>query len=503
MSSSPLPQSAPEVDGRPVVVGSGLAGLVTAWALAPEPCVLVSAGALGVGSASGWAQGGLAAAVAPDDDPELHAADTLAAGAGLGDPSAVRRITGAAPAIVELLVALGVPFDRHADGSLVLGLEGGHGRHRIVHVDGDRTGAGITRTLVDVVRRLPSVTVLEQRRASRVELADDGSVTGVTLAGASGAQRLRTRRVVLATGGAAAIYAHTTNPLGSHGHGLALAARAGATLADLEFVQFHPTALDVGRDPMPLLTEALRGAGGRLLADGERFVDELQPRDVVACAVWEQLRSRRRVILDVRSVPGLAEQFPGLMTVCAELGLDPRADLLPVRPAAHYHAGGVLTDARGRTDVPGLWAAGEVACTGLHGANRLASNSLLEAAVAGRAVAHDLDSEPGAADPPWCPAERTSRLPDPATRESSSPPHPPSLHSVRALMSRHVGVLRDEEGLRAAERALQPHLQGDHALVAWLVTRAARRRQASCGGHRRSDDTTTIAPTRAHEGALA
>ncbi|HET8599580.1 MAG TPA: L-aspartate oxidase [Segeticoccus sp.] len=493
------PGRATELDGLPVVIGSGLAGLMTAWALAPEPCVLVSAGPLGVGTASGWAQGGLAAAIDPQDDPALHAADTLAAGAHLGDPAAVRRITGAAPSVVELLVALGVPFDRRADGSLVLGLEGGHGRHRIVHVDGDRTGAGITRTLVQVVSRLPSVTLLEHTRATGVEVDDAGSVTGVSLTSTAGTQRIRTRRVVLATGGAAAIFAHTTNPLGSHGHGLALAARAGAALADLEFVQFHPTALDVGRDPMPLLTEALRGAGGRLLADGERFVDELEPRDVVATAVWEQLRRRRPVALDVRSVPRLPERFPGLMTVCAELGLDPRQGVLPVRPAAHYHMGGVLTDARGRTDVPGLWAAGEVACTGLHGANRLASNSLLEAAATGQAVARDLASEPGAGDLSWCPPERASRLPVVPEPQGRAP----SLEAVRALLSAHVGVLRDEDGLGTAARALEPHLHDDHALVAWLITDAARRRRTSCGGHRRSDEAAAPARHPAAEGAFA
>ncbi|HET7303389.1 MAG TPA: FAD-binding protein, partial [Segeticoccus sp.] len=403
--------SSPARDRVPVVVGSGLAGLMTAWALAPRPCVLLSAGPLGVGTASSWAQGGLAAAVDPEDDPRRHAADTLDAGAHLGDPATAHRVTAAAPGVVDLLVTLGVSFDRAADGSLLLGLEGGHARRRVVHVDGDRTGAAITRTLVEVVRELPSVELREHTRAKALQLAGDGSVAGVVVEGGAAPELLATDRVVLATGGAAALYRHTTNPLGSHGHGLTLAARAGARLGDLEFVQFHPTALDVGRDPMPLLTEALRGAGGRLLSGGDRFVEELQPRDVVAAAVWEELQEGRRVALDVRELPGLADRFTGLVTVAGELGLDPRRDLLPVRPAAHYHMGGVLTDARGRTDVPGLWAAGEVACTGLHGANRLASNSLLEAAVTGRAVADDLACEPGAGELSWWPAERTSRLP--------------------------------------------------------------------------------------------
>jgi L-aspartate oxidase len=499
--------------GRPVVAGSGLAGLVTAWALAPEPCVVVTPGRLAEDVASSWAQGGLAAALAADDAPRLHALDTLAAGSHLGDPEVVGRITTAAPAVVDLLMGLGVPFDRTEDGSLSLGLEGGHSRRRIVHIDGDRTGAGIMRVLAAVVRRLPSVTLLERSRLTAVSTDPEGRVTGVDLVGPRGPAHIDTDRVVLATGGAAAIFRDTTNPLGSHGHGLALAARAGATLSDLEFVQFHPTALDVGRDPMPLLTEALRGAGGLLVSRGERFVEELAPRDVVAAAVWRELRLGERVALDVRHIPDLADRFSGLLSMCADVGIDPTRDLLPVRPAAHYHMGGVRVDARGRTDVPGLWAAGEVARTGLHGANRLASNSLLEAAVTGRAVAADLldrgapddtvhGSGGGGLDHPAGTVDRAARSAPPAgALEPSSPgPRPvpvglaeathagrPDLREVRSLMSEHVGVTRAAEGLEYAASCLEPHVADDHALVGWLIATAALARTESIGGHLRVD----------------
>ena len=488
--------------GRPVVAGSGLAGLVTAWALAPDPCVVVTPGRLAEDVASSWAQGGLAAALADDDAPRLHALDTLAAGAHLGDPEVVGRVTTAAPAVVELLVGLGVPFDRTHDGSLSLGLEGGHRRRRIVHVDGDRTGAGIMRVLAAVVRHLPSVTLLERSRVTAVTTDPEGRVAGVDLVGPRGPVHIDTDRVVLATGGAAAIYRDTTNPLGSHGHGLALAARAGATLSDLEFVQFHPTALDVGRDPMPLLTEALRGAGGLLVSAGERFVEELAPRDVVAAAVWRELRSGRQVALDVRHVPDLSDRFSGLVSLCADVGIDPTRDPLPVRPAAHYHMGGVRVDARGRTDVPGLWAAGEASRTGLHGANRLASNSLLEAAVTGRAVAADIvdsgahdsdaggghDRAAGAAAPGGALAPSSARprlVPDAPGDEPDA--GRPELWEVRSLMSEHVGVTRAAEGLEHAASCLEPHLADDHALVGWLIATAALARTESIGGHLRVD----------------
>lgn len=479
---------------QPVVIGSGLAGLSVVRHL-DEPCVLVSAADPGEGTASSLAQGGIAAAVGPGDDPAQHAADTVRAGAGAGDPATIARITSAAPGLVAELVAAGVPFDRDASGALNLGREGGHGRHRVCHVGGDRTGAAVIGTLAPQVATAAGVTLVRGRAAGLL-LDGDGTVEGVVVGTPDGDLVLRTRRVVLATGGAAALFRDTTNPAVSWGSGLVLAARAGARLADLEMVQFHPTSLDLGTAdgaPLPLLTEALRGAGATLLSDGHRFVDEVSTRDVVAAAVHRERMLGRQVVLDCRHVPDLLEHFRGLAELTATLGIDPLRTPLPVRPAAHYHMGGVLTDARGRTDVPGLWAAGEVACTGLHGANRLASNSLLEAGVAGAAVGTDLGAwdrsgsswTVGRVDP--VPAERTVRLT--AARDDAgrlTPPPAVASPEVRAMMSDLVGALRDADGLTRAIGRLAD-LPGEDAVLGELIARAALARRESLGGHLRSD----------------
>lgn len=477
--------------GHPVVLGSGLAGLTVARSLT-GPCTVVTPADLGEGSASSWAQGGLAAAVGPGDTPAQHAQDTTAAGAGAGDPAVIARMTEAAPPLVAELVAAGVPFDRDDSGALSLGREGGHGRHRVCHVGGDRTGAAIIGAVAPQVAAAPGVEALRGRAVEL--LLTDGRVCGVLVATDDGPVRLLTDRVVLATGGAAALYRDTTNPLGSWGSGVVLAARAGARLADLEMVQFHPTSLALpGTEgaPLTLLTEALRGAGALLLSDGRRFVDEVSPRDVVAAAVHRERQLGREVTLDCRPVPDLLEHFEGLAARAAELGIDPRVEPMPIRPAAHYHMGGVLTDARGRTDVPGLWAAGEVSCTGLHGANRLASNSLLEAGVTGSAVAADLGSPwsagswtAGRVDP--VSADRTTRLPAADEGGVLTPSPTVAAAAVRATMSDLVGVVRDGDGLTEAVRRLAA-LPGDDALLGGLIATAALARRESLGSHLRSD----------------
>ncbi len=483
-------------DRVPVVVGSGLAGLTVARALAPRACILVTSGHLTEGAASMLAQGGVAAAVALGDSPALHAEDTWRAGAFAGDRSTIDRVTGAAPTVVDRLVRLGVPFDRTAAGALDLGLEGGHSRHRIVHA-GDHSGATVTASVAAHIAGVPSVEVLAGHEAVRLVLDGAGRVAGIAVRSGDGAERtIETDRVVLATGGLGGLFPHTTNPRTALGQGVAMAARAGARTDDLHLVQFHPTGLDVGRDPMPLLTEALRGAGAVLLSDGRRFVDELQPRDVVAAAVWAELTAGRAVRLDARGIERLAERFPSVVALCAESGLDPRVDLLPVRPTVHYAMGGVTTDPSARTSVPGLYAVGEVSRTGLHGANRLASNSLLEAVVTGEAAAADLLDWDGRAWNADVPAA------DPATIRPAGSAGV-DLASVRAELGGACGVLRDAERLSRAVARLDEQTGDDAAFVAWLIARSALAHPHSVGAHRRSDDPRTAHLATAREVVLA
>jgi L-aspartate oxidase len=472
-----------DLAGRPVIIGGGIAGLMTALHLAPEPVVLLSRSPLGADASSAWAQGGLAASLGGDDEPALHLADTLAAGDGLCDAQAARRIVYAAPAAIEDLARLGVRFDRTAEGALRLGLEAAHSRRRIVHAGGDGSGREVMRGLVAAVRSTPSIVVVEGAEARRLAV-EDGRITGVLANCSTGSVFVATGRVVLATGGIGGLFHDTTNPLGSCGQGLALAARAGAILADLEFIQFHPTALDGPCRPMPLISEAVRGEGaiivdetGRCFLDGLRGA-ELAPRDIVARAIWRHLAEGHRAFLDVRDKPGaiFARQFPTIASACSKAGIDPARDLIPIRPAQHYHMGGVAVDLAGRTSVPGLWACGEVASTGLHGANRLASNSLTEAIVCARWVA---ESVAGSSDGGGKPA-MASDLPAPDPRP------------VRPLLSHALGVTRDGEGLKEAARALLPLLQrhdtaSDPAAVGLMIAVAALLRRESRGAHFRTD----------------
>ena len=473
-----------ELAGAPVIIGGGLAGLMTALRLAPQPVILIAKTPLAQGAASAWAQGGVAAAVGEGDDPALHAADTLAAGDGLGEPAVANRIAAAAPDAIAELERFGVVFDRDARGRFALGLEAAHGRRRIVHVTGDGTGAAIMRALVAALAATPSITVVEGLEARRL-LVDDRGIAGVLAAGPWSACLLPTRRVVLATGGLGGLYAHTTNPLGAIGQGVALAARAGAALADMEFVQFHPTALAVGLDPMPLVSEAVRGEGAVLVDEtGSRFMAgqgraELEPRDVVSRAVAAHIAADHRVFLDARQALGadFARHFPGITARCRAAGIDPAIQPIPVRPAVHYHMGGIAVDAEGRSTIDGLWACGEVAASGLHGANRLASNSLLEAVVMAGFVA---DSIAG-----------TKAGPLPVPRPVALPAAP-DAGPLRALASETLGVVRERAGLEAAVAHVQPlaFLGGaaaDPALVALLIATAALAREESRGGHWRAD----------------
>jgi L-aspartate oxidase len=478
--------------GQPVVIGAGLAGLMVALHLAPEPVIVLTKAPLGCGAASAWAQGGIAAAVGADDDPAVHAADTLAAGDGLCDPAAVARVTGAAQDAVAELAGRGVAFDRTTDGRLALGLEAAHRRHRIVHAGGDCSGREVMRALVEAVRQTPSITVMEGFAARRL-IVHDGAIAGVVVAGPAGSRVLPATRVVIATGGIGGLYRRTTNPAGATGDGLALAARAGADLADMEFVQFHPTALDVDLDPMPLVSEAVRGEGAILVDEtGERFMAaysraELEPRDVVARAMWQCLQEGHRVFLDARACLGarFAERFPGITAKCRAAGVDPATMLIPVRPAAHYHMGGIAVDAAGRSSIGGLWACGEAAATGLHGANRLASNSLLEAVACARWVAESVAGTPAGNSVRNLAGSLRPSLMRPL-------PLPADPAPVRDIMMEQVGVLRDRAGLLAAIDALRPMAMSDspvsdRAVVGLLVAVAAVTRAESRGSHYRTD----------------
>jgi L-aspartate oxidase len=492
-----------------LVVGSGAAGLTAALGCAPRRATVITKARLGTGGSSPWAQGGIAAAVGSDDAPALHAADTLAAGAGLNDPHVVDILTAEGPERVKALLALGAHFDLDDEGALSLGREAAHSRRRILHAR-DATGAEVVRTLVEAVRRAPEIRVVDQ--AFAVDLAvEDGRVVGLLAVHADGRRILHLApAVVLATGGLGRLYLHTTNPREATGDGLAMAARAGARLVDLEFVQFHPTALATGADPMPLLTEALRGEGAVLIDEaGARFMPaehpdaELAPRDVVARAVWRQQMAGHRVFLDARAAVGeeFPEHFPTVFELCRREGLDPRVEPIPVSPAAHYHMGGIAVDECGRTSLPGLWACGEVTATGAHGANRLASNSLLEALVFGARVADDLRS---AAVPPVRRMPRASLadqggtgLPIATATAGDADAAAAALTlAIRRLMWEQVGLVRDAAGLDAAvgelERlaAAHPRVAGEARnllAVGRLVAEAARERRESRGGHYRSD----------------
>jgi L-aspartate oxidase len=448
------------------VVGAGGAGLYAALAAAREGgrVVLVAATPLAQTS-SYWAQGGIAAALAADDSPELHRADTERAGRGLVRRSAADVLVDEAPGAVADLMALGVRFDADRTGALALGLEGGHGLRRVAHAGGSATGRRIVRQLSAVVAAEPRITVLEGARAAGLWTAD-GRCVGVVC---EDGRAIAARATILSTGGAAALWERTTNPPGSLGIGMMLAHAAGAELADLEFVQFHPTAITgiPGREGF-LVTEAIRGEGATLHgADGERFVEELAPRDEVAAAISHRMRQdgRPHVELDMRAIDPL--RFPNVVEALRSSGLDPATQRIPVSPAAHYVMGGVVADLDGATTVPGLYAIGESSCTGLHGANRLASNSLSECFVWGRRAALAGLEQPSG-EPGRPPAVEPIVPPAPATR--------------RALWE-HAGIERDRTGLEL--------LLDDPHPLARLVARCALHREESRGAHRRTDFPAT------------
>jgi len=495
--------------GDIVVIGAGLAGLFTALRLAPLPVTVVAAARLGEGASSVWAQGGIAAAVGEGDTPEKHAADTIAAGGGIVDRHVAEVVAAEAPERIADLLRYGVPFDRDLAGHYVLSREAAHSRARVVRVSGDRAGAAIMQALIAAVKATPSIRVLDGYEALDLILdagADGGGrACGVRLVrtearGTGTFDFMPASAVVMATGGAGALYGVTTNPIYARGEAIAFAARAGAVIADAEFVQFHPTAIDAGIDPAPLASEALRGEGATLInGAGERFMlaldsaGELAARDVVARGVFAEIAAGRGAFLDCRSAIGadFPEAFPTVYGHCVAAGIDPVIQPIPVAPAAHYHMGGVATDLHGRTSLEGLWAVGEVASTGLHGANRLASNSLLEAVVLGARAADDIGRlvTPGMARP----IAKTyragpQRLLDMKRRARL-------VGTLRTTMSAHVGVVRDGAGLEAAlgvvreigAEAGDDRMVVNMALAAEIIAGSALMRTESRGAHFRSD----------------
>ena len=482
---------------RVLIVGGGIAALYAALALAPRPVLIITPEPLGLGASSAWAQGGVAAAMGPGDRPADHLADTIRAGAGLVDEAVAARVTAEAADHIARLAALGAPFDRDLHGNYLLSREAAHGAARVVRVGGDRAGQAIMSTLIRTIQGAPHVQVATGLSAVDL-IVEAGAVVGVRVEG-EGCGEIRARAVLFAGGGAAGLYAVTTNPNRIRGQMLGMAARAGAMIRDAEFIQFHPTAIDIGEDPAPLATEALRGEGAALInAEGVRFMQalaaeaELAPRDIVARGVFAEWQAGRRPMLDARALGDrIAVHFPTVHAACQRAGLDPSRQPIPVTAAAHYHMGGIAVDHAGRSSLPGLWVAGEAACTGLHGANRLASNGLLEALVMGRAAGLDIAASiPSMAVPK---AQVAFAGLAPAV-------DPVKVARLRQLMTAHVGVIRDETGLRRAlaeiadlEPGAPPALANMLAAARMIATAALLRRE-SRGAHCRSDFPGSLPP---------
>ncbi len=481
---------------RFLVVGSGVAGLHTAWRASGGGEVYVLTKRSLFDSATAYAQGGIAAALGAGDSPELHRRDTLAAGAALCDAEAVQVLVEEGPARVRELHTAGADFDLEPSGQFRLGREAAHSRHRIVHAHGDQTGAEIARTLVERVRDSEAVNVLEKARVLDL-IVSGGRCCGVRASVAGRPVEIVADATVLATGGCGQVYRYTTNPQVATGDGFAIAHRAGVRLTDMEFVQFHPTALDTPENPLALVSEAVRGEGAVLLNDRqERFMvarhrlAELAPRDVVAREIFREREGGRKVFLDARHLgDGFGERFPGILALCVARGIDPRRECIPVTPAAHYIMGGIVTDLVGRSSLPRLYAAGEVARTGVHGANRLASNSLLEGLVFAERVARDMLETPRLAAPP-----RRGRWEVPLLEDRGAAQV--AADTIRSVMWEHAGIARTARGLRTAvaqladiEARLPVGATEELNLVQTgrLIAEAALLRKESRGGHFRTD----------------
>lgn len=492
---------------RIVIVGAGLGALYAALKLAPKPVLMISPERLGEGASSAWAQGGVAAAMDDGDSPESHARDTMAAGAGTVDPEVADLVTKEARDYILDLTSMGTPFDRTDAGDYVMSREAAHSYARVVRVKGDRAGAEIMAALIETVRDTPSIQVLEGTMAVDLDTAD-GRVTGIAIQEAddsrSAAVMIRGSAYLMAGGGSGGLYAVTTNPPRIRGQVIGMAARIGAEIADAEFVQFHPTAIDVGEDPAPLATEALRGEGAVLIdKNGHRFMPdvhpdaELAPRDVVARAIYAQSKAGMRPMLDTRDALGdeVNTLFPALAEACARNGINPATDPVPVAAAAHYHMGGIATDTKGRASVGNLWVCGEASSTGLHGANRLASNGLLEALVYARICAEDIENTL---------TQELDQTPvDITFTGTGDAPDPDAVMELRQTMTQNVGVLRDGAGLEQAILKIADLRDANSdspsfmnmAATATMIAVCAWQRHESRGAHERADYPDTLPGT--------
>jgi len=469
-----------------LIIGAGIAGLWTALKLAPHPVILLTGSPLGEGAATGWAQGGVAVSAGRGDSSASHTADTIAAGAGLTHPDAARALAFGIGREVGALRTLGVPFEMDESGQLSMGLEAAHSHPRIAHIKGDQAGALILDTLVRAVRNADHITVRENWWATALMPSTHGGCAGVMARDDDDVQHIiNAGQTVLATGGYGGLFADTTCPHGATGQAMAMAARLGVEVRNPEFIQFHPTAIQTGSDPLPLATEALRGDGAKLVdRDGQSITNgqDLGARDVVARAVHLAIQSGRGAFLDARGAVGkkFPQAFPGVFSACMAAGIDPRCESIPIAPAAHYTMGGIATDIDGRTSMNGLWAIGECACNGLHGANRLASNSLAEGLVFGHRAALAIKGEPEKA---WTP-------------EPSNIDEPPQLpriafNGLRRAMSDLAGVTRNRSSLSdllvRIDRLQARYGETNEILTARLVAEAALGRTESRGGHYRDD----------------
>jgi L-aspartate oxidase len=505
-----------KISADALIIGSGVAGLMSALTLSEKvEKVVVATLSLDEGASSTYAQGGIAIAAGDDDHVKHHAEDTIRVACGIGDEKIIRMVTEEGPELLQKLMNLGVNFDKcEKNNTIKFGKEAAHSKKRIAHAGGDQTGKKIMQALEKTVKQVPNITIYNNASGQELQLDRNGRVTGATILLDDGSfLQCNADAIVLASGGIGQLYSYTTNPVGVNGKGMVMAAMVGAELADMEFVQFHPTAFDFKQNPVPLATEAIRGEGAYLVTDeGDRFMPdihpdaELAPRDIVSQAIWAQISKGRKVFLDSRHSTGerFPERFPTVYKYCTDNGINPITDLIPVSPVAHYQMGGVKVDSKGRTTVSGLWACGEASSTGLHGANRLASNSLLEALVYAKHVANDVEDNLKTKEN-WNKAENIDALcevlNDFANKTLQNSENDENMiYELRECMYKNAGVVRNAKGLSDLISFADKILQNDNiskelfhrAILSKIIAVSALKREESRGSHYREDFKETL-----------